>query len=135
MIFGLPGRLVRVFFRSFGFEVGSQAPLGADLLYEFVECVPDRFFWLGFGLVGSDHTPGFANGVDYVAISCAGVVDDLFESVEEFLAGEAGVLAVVLLKGLQIFLSVFSLKNSTGVAGGAFDGAAVPGVEPGLADL
>ena len=79
------GRLlifVTGFYRRFDFSLGSSTSLSADSLYEFVESVADWFFWFGFGLVGANHSPCFANGLDHVAVACVGAVDDLFEAIE-----------------------------------------------------
>lgn len=108
----------------------------ADPFDELVECVDGFFlrFGLGWG-VGADHSSGFANGVDDIAVAGVGIVDNLLEAIEKLLAGESCVLPGVLLEGLEILLRVFSLEDATGIGGGASDGAVVASFEPGLAHV
>ncbi|MAS95230.1 MAG: hypothetical protein CMO55_18690 [Verrucomicrobiales bacterium] len=111
------------------FRLGDVA--SSDGGYEFAEGIGGGLFgcWLGF-VVGAEHAIGFPDGVDDVAVARVGAVDDLFESVEKFLAGEAWgwgrVLHIVILTKPELNVEAEGENGAVGTAHGCCWGGREP---------
>lgn len=123
--------LAKEVIQDFGVGIGDFSPAdGGDVVAKGIAgFFPGRRF--GF-VIGAEHAVGFFDGLDDVSITCVGGVDDPFEPVEEFLAGEACLVAVVMLKAVEISLCIVALEEAGGGGACGFPGGGVSGTGPGF---